>query len=202
MNKTKIFPYDFLKGEQSGGHFYIRLLPNLTSIGTTGDPIVRGFKSSDPKFLVKNSIYPRRIHTHYYSYAVINNWDDMNRYVKGEVSIIRYGESIYDFIMGIVEGDRRNIFDMQSPYCIKMRVKYKEGYRDFENYYYESNENIIYDPVHPGKNNKEIIENFLLNRDISIEQLAINSSDERYKSELINKYADIIRDEKLKLIGI
>lgn len=198
MNKTKIFPYDFLKDEV-GGHFYIRLLPNLTSIGTTGDPIIRGCKSPLSKLLKlnqQNNLY------HYYSYAIINNWDDMNRYVRKEVSIIRYGKSISNFIKKAIEGDHRNIFDLQSPYCIKMRVTYKEGYRDYENYYFKSNENIIYDPSHPGKNDKELISKFLLNRDVSIENLAINSSDEPYKSDLKKIYADIIRDEKLKLIGI
>lgn len=190
MNRTKIFPYDFLKDKENG-HFYIRLLPNLTSIETTGEYIVKSLSMP----LNKAFHIPDY---HYYSYAVINNWDDMNRYVKKEVSIIRYGKTIHDFIIEIIEGDRRNIFDLQSPYCIKLKVRYP----NFENYYFETNENIIYDKYHPGKNNEEEIKKFLLNRDISLEQLAINCSDEPHKSLLKKKYADIIRDEKLKLIGV
>ncbi len=197
MNKTKIFPYDFLK-EESGGHFYVRLLPNLTSMEISGDPIVQA--SSWPPNSEVGSF--RRPNNHYYSYAVINNWDDMNRYAKKEVSIIRYGKDICDFIVEIIEGNHRNIFDIQSPYCIKMRAKYKEGYLYFEKYYFESNENIIYDPHHPGKSDKDLITKFLLDRDVSIEQLAIKSSDEPFKTDLKKKYADIIRNEKLRSIGI
>jgi len=85
---------------------------------------------------------------------------------------------------------------------IGTRAKYKEGYLYFEKYYFESNENIIYDPHHPGKSDKDLITKFLLDRDVSIEQLAIKSSDEPFKTDLKKKYADIIRNEKLKSIGI
>ncbi len=192
MNKTKIFPYDFLNDDTSA--FYIRLLPNLTSIGTIGDAMVTGNQSKKSEAGASLSRY------HYYSYAVINNWNDMNRYVRNEVSIIRYGKSIYDFIIKFANFP--SIFDTQSSYCIKLNLKYKEGYPYFENYYFQSNENIIYDPNHPGKNDKELIKKFLLDRDISLEQLAIESSDGPHKSDLKKKYADIIRNEKLKSIGI
>lgn len=186
---TKIFPYDFDKKVKS---FNVRFLPNLLSYGTLGDSIVIASKEKSSTLLNRESQI-------YLSHAIINPLDGFNSYLKEPISIVRYGKKTFDLITKQFL-NLTNPFDLTND--ISFIFSYKNDPKGFG--YFEitdvinSNQNRIYDESHLGKNNKELIEDFLMRRDIRIESLALNLSSDKFKPEIMKSYGDIIRDHKIK----
>jgi len=188
---TKIFPHNFDRKVKS---FNVRFLPNLLNDGRCGDPIVAALKEVP-------SVLSNRKSQIYLSYAIINPFDGFNSYMIDSVSIIRYGRNTYNKLINELE-KHINPFDLNSE--ISYVVEFKVDARRFQ--YFEiidtikSKHNRIYDELHPGKSDKELIKDFLLNRDKCIESMALELSDEKFKNEIMASYGDIIRDHKINKV--
>lgn len=173
-----VFPNDFVKTKKLE-RYNIRLLPNISELGNIAT------SSKKKNFLLVNR---------YYSYALINRYDtpfSKDKFKISDISIIQYDDTVYDFINAHI----KELFDLKSSYSLIYDIRYNKS---IDLKYLFANGNVIYSDLIPSKSNRLKIEKWLLKADKTIEELAIENSDEPHKSELIKKCITIVRDKKIE----